>query len=316
MVEPAKIIRVPLECALGDAYRGALAVIGNMDGVHRGHQELIRHGVTLAQKADCPAAVVIFDPHPRQVFQPDTPPFLLTGIETKARILGELGVTWLFVLPFIEALYTQTPETFVKHTLGNIMGLKGIVTGTDFKFGAGRSGDVAALARLAGEVGMSADTIEPVLTKEGEKFSSSGIRLALQNGEPEIAAHMLGRPFVIRGKVIEGRKLARTLDFPTANVSLGDYVRPTFGVYVVSAEVDGTSHAGIANIGRRPTVDGETERLEVHLFDFDGDLYGETIDVSLLSFLRPEQKFDGLDELKAQIHKDVAAAKAWHEAHP
>ncbi|MEM9234880.1 MAG: riboflavin kinase, partial [Pseudomonadota bacterium] len=223
MVAPAEIVHVPLNCVLAPPYRGAVAVIGNVDGVHRGHQELIKQGVAAAKAAEAPSAVVVFDPHPRQAFDPGTPPFILMRLPTKAQILGELGVRFLFVLPFIEALYTQTPETFVKHTLGEIMGVKGIVTGTDFRFGAGRSGDIDALARLAAEIGMSTHAIEPVLIPDGEKYSSSAIRQALRDGDPQTATRLLGRPFIIHDEVLEGRKLARTLDFPTANIDLGPY---------------------------------------------------------------------------------------------
>lgn len=316
MVEPAEIIRVPLHCPLQETWRGSLAVIGNLDGVHLGHQTLVREGVRLAAAVDAPPAVVVFEPHPRKVFQPQTPPFQLTCTHTKAEILGSLGVERLFVLPFIEALYTQTPETFVKHTLSEIMGLVGMVTGTDFKFGAGRAGDVDALARLAEEAGMQAHAITPVIAEDGEKYSSSGIRHALQEGNPEEAARMLGRPFLVRGEVVPGRKLARSLDFPTANIPLGDYVRPKYGVYAARLIHQGETLPGIVNIGMRPTVDGTKELLEAHVFDQQIDLYGQTVDVELLHFVRPEQKFDGIDALKAQIEKDAVAVRAWHVAHP
>lgn len=315
MVNSAKIIRVPLECPLAPANRGAMAVIGNLDGIHLGHQELVYKAVAIAEKAGAPAAVVVFDPHPRKVFQPSAPPFILTQIETKARLLYRLGIDLLYVLPFNDQLRTQTPETFVKHTLGEIMGLSGMITGTDFRFGAGRSGDVKALMRLATEAGMTAHAIEPVIAPGGEKFSSSNIRQALREGHPEEAVRMLDRPFAIRGEVIEGKKLARTLDFPTANISLGDYVRPKYGVYAVTLIHDDQRYPGVANIGVRPTVGGATELLEVHMFQFEGDLYGETVEVELHSFLRPEEKFDGLDALKAQIAKDTADARQWHKTH-
>lgn len=312
MVTAADIIRAPLSCALREELRGGLAVIGNLDGVHPGHQALVKEGVKLAAAQQATPAVVVFDPHPRSAFDPETPPFLLTRTETKAQILGQLGIKWLFVLPFVQELYTQTPETFVKHTLREILGLKGLLTGTDFKFGAGRSGDADALARLAAEVGMAAHAIHPVIAPGGLKYSSSSVRQALREGKPEDAAKLLGRDFLIRGEVIEGRKLARTLNFPTANIPLGPYVRPHYGVYVVSAVDDDKRHPGIANIGVRPTVDGETELLEVHLLDYEGDLYGQTLDIELHAFLRPEQKFVGLEALKAQIAEDVGRARAWH----
>ncbi|ADM08607.1 riboflavin biosynthesis protein RibF [Parvularcula bermudensis HTCC2503] len=308
----AEVLHAPLECDVAAPYRGAVSVIGNLDGVHRGHQALIGRAKERAEAASRPLAVTVFDPHPRRVFSPEGPPFLLTKLETKAEILGSLGVDYVFVLPFNDYLRTQTPETFVRHTLAERLGLHTIITGTDFRFGAGRSGDCTALARHAAASGMQAEAISPVLAPGTEKYSSSGIRAALQAGDPQKAARWLGRPWSILGTVEQGRQLARTLDFPTANISLGPYVRPKFGVYATSTLIDGERVPGVANIGVRPTVDGTAEWLEVHLFDVAADLYGRALDTQFLAFLRPEQKFDGIDALKAQIATDGALARNIH----
>lgn len=315
MVEAAQLVHAPLHCDIAPALRGHIAVMGNMDGVHRGHQMLVQRTVDLAREAGAPSAAIVFEPHPRRVFQPDGPPFQLTDLTTKQALLGDLGIKTVFALPFIEALYKQTPAQFVTENLHQRLGLSGIVTGTDFQFGKGRSGNAEALAELAASVGMTAHAIEPLVADGDEKLSSSAVRAALREGHVEAANHILGRPWAIRGPVTEGRKLARTLDFPTANIPLGDYLRPRFGVYIISATVNGETFAGVANIGVRPTVDGTHEVLEAHLFDFDRDIYGAQADIQLHHFLREEQKFDGLPALKAQIAEDAEAARAWHAAH-
>ena len=314
MVEPFPLLHVALECDLAPPHRGMVAVIGYMDGVHLGHQVLIKAAKEAA--GDRPLAAIVFEPHPRRVFQPDTPPFLLTDLETKASLLHAQGVTSVFALPFAEALYKQSPEEFVGTTLHQRLGVAGIVTGTDFQFGAGRSGDAAALKALAEGHGMTAHAITPVPDPSGIKYSSSTVRQALRDGDPATATLHLGRPWQVRGEVIEGRRLARTLNFPTANLLLSEYVRPQYGVYVIRAHTARGLIGGVANVGVRPTVDGAEERLEAHLFDFDEDLYGEHLHIDVLHFLRPEQKFDGLDALKAQITKDGEAARAWLGANP
>jgi riboflavin kinase/FMN adenylyltransferase len=302
-----EVIHAPLHCDLAAAHRGAVAVMGNMDGVHLGHQALVRQAIDFA--GDRVPAGLVFEPHPRTVFTPDTPPFLLTKLLTKAAILEGLGLRKLFVLPFVEDLYGQTPEEFVAVTLHQRLGLAGIVTGADFRFGKGRTGDAGGLGELAADVGIEALAVEPVIHADGVKYSSSAVRQALRDGRPEEAAALLGRPWSVTANVEEGARLARTLDFPTANVPLGPYVRPRFGVYVVTADTPRGRFGGVANIGLRPTVEGREERLEVHLFDFDGDLYGQEITVHLHDYLRDERKFDGLPALRAQIVADAAAAR-------
>lgn len=310
---PARLVHPPRACAIDDALRGCVAVIGNMDGVHRGHAALLQAGREVAEDAGKPFAAIVFDPHPRRAFNPDTPPFLLTDLAQKAALLANHGVEIVFALPFEPELYKQTPPAFVLSTLRDRLGVSAIITGTDFRFGAGRAGTIDALRDLAEAEGIAAHTITPVVdedaAEEALKFSSSSARQALRDGDPAAAARILGRPFRIRGTVFKGRKLARTLDFPTANVTLGEYVRPRYGVYVVLVDTPDGQFPGVANIGVRPTVDGETECLEAHIFDRNLSLYGTTIEVSLLHFLRPEQPFSGLDALKAQIAQDAAAAR-------
>nr|WP_305888877.1 bifunctional riboflavin kinase/FAD synthetase [Parvularcula maris] len=294
---------------MAEPLRGAVAVMGNLDGVHLGHQTLIAEAKKVAEEMGRPLAAVTFEPHPRRVFNPDAPPFLLTPLEVKAELLEEAGCEHIFALPFIPELYKQSPDAFVRGVLAETLGLSGIVTGQDFQFGKDRAGSSETLAKIAGEVGMTYRAIEPV--GEGEqKHSSSTARGALREGRPGDAKAVLGRDWFVRGEVVRGRELARTLGFPTANVVLGDVIRPKYGVYACQAVVDGNTHGAVTNIGIRPTVDGKEERLEVHLFDFDGDLYGKTIDCHFIRFIREERKMDGLDALKAQIAKDSEAARA------
>ena len=303
------LVRAPLACPLRDALRGAVAVLGNLDGVHRGHRVLIDAASALAEREGAPLAAVTFEPHPRRAFDPDAPPFLLTTLEQKADLLAEAGCAHVFALPFGPPLAGLSPDAFVWDVLADTLGLRGVVVGNDFRFGAKRAGDAPGLIALAGAVGMTAEAVS--VAGGAQKWSSTTARQALRDGDPQAAASVLGRPFAVRGTVIEGRRLARTMDFPTANLDLGPYVRPAYGVYAVTARLPGGQSAGgVANIGVRPTVDGETERLEAHLFDWSGDLYGAEVEVALQAFIRPERPFDGIDALRAQIASDADAARA------
>lgn len=299
------ILHVPLHCPLAEAYRDSVGVIGNLDGVHLGHQALVREAAAFAGEQAKPLTAIVFEPHPRQFFAPDTAPFLLTSLPQKAYLLKDLGVSRVLVLPFNGTLASQTPEEFVCGLLDHVLGLSGIVCGADFRFGHDRTGTAETLTSLARNCGMAARIVIPVMNEiAAEKFSSSQARNALREGRPEEAARILGRPWSVTGSVEEGRKLGRTLNFPTANIRLDQYVEPARGVYAVTALLDGRSLKGVANFGARPTVDGEGTLLEVHLFDFDGDLYGREMTVAFHHFLRPERKFDGLDALKTQIAAD------------
>ena len=299
------------------AARGAVVVIGNFDGVHRGHQMLLADARRQADALGAPLAVLTFEPHPRSVFLPDQPPFRLTSLRAKAHALQEAGVDDLFVLHFDRAFATKSAEVFVEEILVADLGARHVVVGWDFCFGNKRAGNAALLKSMGAQHGFGVTAVEPVMTSEGEIYSSSIIREHLRAGRPAKAAQLLGRPWEAEGRVEHGDQRGRTIGFPTANLLLGDFLCPALGVYAVLAGRDpGVEHGGetqwlpaVANLGRRPTVDGEDVRLEVHFFDFDGDLYGETLRVRLIDFLRPEKKFDGLDALKAQIALDCGQAR-------
>ncbi len=295
--------------ALPESARGASVALGNFDGVHRGHVQVLR--AAHAARPEAKLAVLSFEPHPREVFRADDPPFRLTLSAERATVLAELGVSFVYELPFDAAFSQMSAETFVAEVLHGGLGAKHLACGPDFAFGHRRGGDVAFLAEHAAAVGIGLSVVPPLSDAEGA-ISSTRIRRALQDGYPERATAMLGRPWAIRGVVAHGDKRGRTIGFPTANVPLGRHLEPARGVYAVTIALeDGRVCKGVANIGRRPTVnEGPESRLEVNLFDFAGDLYGQEIGVSLVAYLRGEQKFPGLDALKAQIAADAAQARA------
>ena len=287
---------------------GATVALGNFDGVHRGHAHLV-HAAHQA-RPDLKLAVATFEPHPRAFFRADDPPFRLTLAAEKAAALGMLGVQTVYQLAFDEAFSNLSAEEFFTRVLHAGLGAAHLACGPDFAFGHRRGGSVALLAQLAERSGMGLTTVPP-LTDAGGPLSSTRIRRLLQDGYPERAAVALGRPWVISGTVAHGEKRGRTIGFPTANVALGAHLEPARGVYAVTVHLDhGAVHRGVANIGRRPTVsDGMESRLEAHIFDYAGDLYGQEISVALHAFLRPEQKFASFDALRAQIAADADAAR-------
>ena len=288
--------------------RGATIALGNFDGVHLGHATVLR--AAHAARPDAPLAVLTFEPHPREVFRPDDPPFRLTLSAERADALAALGCSLLYELPFNQVFSLMPADTFVTEVLHQGLGARHLTTGVDSAFGHRRGGDAAFLAARAEALGMGVTQV-PALTDAGGPLSSTRIRRALQDGYPERATAELGRPWAIRGEVAHGDKRGRTIGFPTANVALGRHLEPARGVYAVTVRLaDGTMHNGVANIGRRPTVNAGTEsRLEVNLFDFSGDIYGTEITVALLAYIRPEIKFSGIDALKAQIAADAAEAR-------
>ena len=294
---------------LGGAAAGGTIALGNFDGVHLGHQHLVR--AAHVARPDAPLGVLTFEPHPRELFRPDDPPFHLTLPPARARLLAGLGVQLLYELPFDRAFSEMPAERFVTEVLHEGLGARHLVCGPDFAFGHRRGGDVALLARRCETLGIGLTLVRPVGDEAGP-ISSSRIRRALQDGYPERAAAMLGRSWAIEGEVVLGDQRGRTLGFPTANIRLGRHLEPARGVYVVRASLpDGSERGGVANLGRRPTLGGDPEsRLEVHLFAFTGDLYGTVLPVHLLHFLRAEQRFDGLDALRRQIALDADAARA------
>lgn len=292
-----------------EAARGATIALGNMDGVHLGHAAVLR--AAHAARPDLKLAALTFEPHPREHFRPDDPPFRLTLLPAKAAALAAAGASFVFALPFDDAFAAMTAEAFVEEVLHRGLGAKHLACGPDFAFGHRRGGDVAFLAQEAEKRGMGLSVVPPLL-HDGEAISSTRIRRLLQDGYPERAAEKLGRPWEICGPVVHGDKLGRVLGWPTANMWLGRHLEPARGVYAVTVALpDGTEAKGVANVGRRPTLGGDPQtRLETFIFDFAGDLYGQEIGVRLVRFLRPDAKFAGLEELKVAIAQDVEDAKA------
>jgi riboflavin kinase/FMN adenylyltransferase len=288
--------------------RGASVALGNFDGVHLGHARVV--GAAHAARPGAKLAVLTFEPHPREHFRPDDPPFRLTLSPERADALAALGVEIIYEMLFDHEFSLITAEDFVTEILHRGLGARHLACGADFAFGRRRGGGTAFLGAQAEALGIGL-TLVPALADAQGPLSSTRIRRALQDGYPERATEALGRPWTICGPVSHGDKRGRTIGFPTANVPLGRHLEPARGVYAVRVRtVDGATYGGVANIGRRPTVnEGPESRLEVNLFDFAGDLYGAEIAVSLLAYLRPEQKFAGLDALKAQIAADAAEAR-------
>lgn len=288
--------------------KGATVALGNFDGVHRGHAAVIAAAKTLAP--DAPTGVLTFDPHPRLFFQPDAPDFILTPLPTKTKKIAALDVARLHVVPFDAVLASMTPEQFARDVLADGLGITGVAVGSDFRFGAQRAGDAAMLAEFGARLGFKVIALDEVADEGGAMLSSSTARDALREGRPEDAAFILGAPHTISSDVMMGDQRGRTIGFPTANLSVDGVLAPKFGVYAVTVAMpDGTTTKGVANLGMRPTFDKSTPNLEVHLFDFEGDLYGQTLPVALHHFIRAEKKFDGIDALKAQIAADAAEAR-------
>lgn len=290
--------------------RGAVVALGNFDGFHLGHQAVVGAAVAQAKATNAPAIVATFDPHPVRHFKPDAAPFRLTTLDQRERLFGAAGADAMLVLEFGAAMVGMTANEFIADLLIAKLGVSGIVTGEDFVFGKGRSGNGDTLAAAAATHGF-AYTRVPAVMADGEPVSSSRIREALQAGDCATATRLLTRPFAVDGVVQHGDKVGRTLGYPTANIDLGPYLRPRYGVYAVTGTLsDGRTLKGAANIGIRPQFDPPKELLEPHFFDFDGDLYDQTVEVAFHHFLRGEAKFDGLDALTAQIERDCAEARA------
>ncbi|HEY6983313.1 bifunctional riboflavin kinase/FAD synthetase [Reyranella sp.] len=289
-------------------WKGSAVALGNFDGVHRGHQALIERTVKQAQALDAPVIALTFEPHPRRFFVPDTGPFRLTLPPAKLRLLEEHGVRAVLAQHFDQAFAALSPDAFVDEVLLRGLAARHVVCGYDFTFGARRGGNVEKLRKRGRERGFGVTILDPVM-REGEIYSSTRIREALRAGWASEAAELLGHAWEIEGVVEQGDRRGRTIGFPTANVALGEHLRPHFGVYAVRALIDGTWRAGVANLGKRPTVGKLQENFEVHLFDFAGDLYGKTLRVQLIDFIRAELKFANFDQLKAQIAADAQAAR-------
>lgn len=291
-------------------HRGCALTIGNFDGVHLGHRTVIRQLIARARAAALPSCVMTFEPHPREFFDPERAPARVTRLRDKAAILAELGVERLLMLRFDERLTSLEPEDFVDDLVVAELGARGVVVGDDFRFGRARRGDFAQLAAAGERRGFDVEAARTCLL-DGERVSSTRVRAALAEGDLDAAARLLGGPHTVRGRVVHGDKLGRDLGYPTANIPLDGHRLPTTGVFAVLAFDDrGRRLPGVANLGWRPMVEGRRPLLEVHAFDFDGDLYGAHLAVELHARLRPEQRFDSMDALVARMHEDAREARA------
>lgn len=288
---------------------GGAVAIGNFDGVHLGHQAVIGAAVRWARVRGAPALVATFDPHPSRHFRPDAPPFQLTSLDQKLRHFAALGIDGVMVIPFDQTLAALSPQAFVDDWLVGRVAPGHLVTGADFSFGHRRAGSTATLAELGAARGFSTEALGAV-EAEGAPVSSTRVRAALAAGDIGLATRLLTRPFAIAGEVIHGDKRGRTIGVPTANMEAGAYVRPRYGVYAVRVRLaDGSRADGVANFGVRPMFTPPRELLETWILDWDGDLYGQQIEVGFIAYLREERRLDGLEALKAQIALDEAAAR-------
>jgi len=292
-----------------DSHRGGAVAIGNFDGVHLGHRALI--AAADAAGVDGPTGVLTFEPHPRTLFRPDEPPFRLTTLDTKLDMLSRTGAAFVAIADFNRDFADLSATAFIERVLVEALVAKHVVVGADFRFGRQRAGDIPQLEAAGRTFGFGVTALDQVGDEEGV-FSSTRVRQLVAAGAVAEAAELLGQPWEIAATVEEGDKRGRTIGFPTANMRLGPLVEPRNGVYAVRVRIGGTDGpeiAGVANYGRRPTVNDRGALLEVHLFDTDRALYGETLWVSFIDFIRAEKKFDGLDQLKAQIAADCETAR-------
>ncbi|RVD42361.1 MAG: bifunctional riboflavin kinase/FAD synthetase [Mesorhizobium sp.] len=304
--------RISATSPLPTHLRGGVVAIGNFDGVHRGHQAVLERALAEARRRGAPAMVLSFEPHPRKVFRPEVPLFVLTPPPMKARLLSLLGFAALVEQPFTRDFAALSAEDFVTGVLERNLGVTHAVTGFDFHFGKDRQGGPAFLMAAGERHGFGVTLVDAFRDEGAEVISSSRIRALLGEGAVAEAAGLLGYRFTVEAEVIGGQKLGRTLGFPTANMRLSPEASLKEGIYAVRfRRADGTLHDGVASFGRRPTVDDNgAPLLETFVFDFSGDLYGEACEVSFFGFLRPELKFDGLDALVAQMKRDEAEARA------
>ncbi len=295
--------------AVPERLRGGIVALGNFDGFHKGHQAVVGRAVSRARIEGRPALVATFDPHPMRYFRPESPWFRLTTLEQRERLILAAGVEAMLVFQFDADFAAVGATDFVTDWLVRRIGAAGVATGEDFTFGKDRGGDIAQLKLLGHANRISVETVAPV-EEDGRPISSTWIRDALRDGDCATATRLLTRPFAIEGRVEQGDKRGRALGWPTANIGLANYVRPRFGVYAVRGRLaDGRVLDGVANLGIRPMFDPPKELLEPHFFGFDGDLYGENVEVGLISFIRDEMTFDDTDALAARIAADADEAK-------
>ncbi len=294
--------------ALPDDLAKPVLAIGNFDGMHLGHAALLTEALRMGKSFGRPAAILTFEPHPRAYFQPDKPMFRLTPPDLKAEAATRLGAQGAIALTFDAALAAVSAQDFVQNLILDRFGASGIVVGHDFHFGKGRQGNPALLAETGHNAGIDV-VIVPPLSVDGVVVSSSHIRKLLSEGDIAGANRYLGREWLVRATVAHGDKRGRLLGYPTANLMLHKDVTLKHGIYAVRAIVDGVTHAAVASFGRRPTFDDGAPKLEVHLFDFAGDLYGQTMDVAFVGYIRPELKFDGVEPLIRQMDEDSLTAR-------
>ena len=303
------MIRLTHDQPLPEALRGSIVALGNFDGFHLGHQAVVNRAIALGFHERRPVIVATFDPHPVRFFKPDVPPFRLTSLDQRERLFAHAGADAMLVFRFDAELASMDADAFVAEILARRLGVAGVVTGDDFSFGKGRTGDVDLLRKLGEQYGVRAEAVAQVMI-DGERVSSGRIREALAAGDPGTATHLLTRPFAVEAVVERGDGRGHALGFPTANVSLGRYQRPAYGIYAVRVRLDDDSeHSGVASFGVRPTFEEGEEYLETFIFDWEGDLYDRTIEIGLIAYLRPEAKFDSVEALVEQMRKDEAEAR-------
>jgi riboflavin kinase / FMN adenylyltransferase len=296
--------------------RGSVMALGNFDGFHRGHQAVAGEAIALAKKQGRPAIIATFDPHPVRHFVPDTPPFRLTSLDQRQHLFEAAGADAMIVFDFGAPLAATSAEDFITELLVRHLGVHTVLTGEDFTFGTKRGGTIEMLRLFGADHGLASIAVGPV-QDGGTVISSSLIREALQAGDTAAAAALLTRPFAVEGIVQHGDKNGRQLGYPTANIDMGAYLRPRYGIYAVRGRLpDGRVLNGAANLGIRPSFDPPKELLEPYFFDFNEDLYGQTIAVEFHAFLRGEAKFDDLEALKIQMAKDCAMARQILESIP
>jgi riboflavin kinase/FMN adenylyltransferase len=301
--------RLTLAGGIPESLQGSIVALGNFDGFHLGHQAVVGRAIQRAFHERRPVIVATFDPHPVRFFKPDVPPFRLTSLDQREALFAHAGADAMLVFQFDKALAVTSSEDFVSEVLAGQIRAAGVVTGDDFTFGRGRKGDVLMLRRLGEENGIVAETVPPVLLGT-TRISSGRIREALQTGDLATATRLLSRDFAVEGVVQSGDRRGRELGYPTANMTLGDYQRPRYGIYAVRVTLDdGSEHPGVASLGVRPTFEPPQELLETHLLDFAGDLYGRKIEVALHAFIRDEKKFDDIEALVAHMREDEAKAR-------
>lgn len=303
------MIRLDHRQRMPEELHGAILALGNFDGFHQGHQAVVGAAIRWARAENRPAVVATFDPHPMRFFHPEAPPFRLTTLDQREELFAAAGADAMLVIHFDASIAGMSAEHWVQDMICAHLHTAGVVTGEDFTFGKGRAGNAESLRRLGAQCGIATLSVEPVHDLHGP-ISSSRIREAIRQGDCDTALWLLTRPFAIRGIVQHGDKVGRSIGFPTANIDMGNYLRPRYGIYAVKGRLpDGRVLKGAANVGVRPSFSPPRELLEPHFFDFNEDIYGQQIEVEFHHFLRPEEKFASLDALIAQMRRDCEKAR-------